>query len=132
MAVLKRKIAKDTGWPPERRAQQSARARAEKIWLKSTGPRSQVGKAKSALNSLKHGAYSREMVRVNRALRDQRDFMKLLVADSRARRRYRLSGNDPALKPFDIRPLALFLHRRFIIETARILKDDFPFRVLRI
>lgn len=43
------------GWPPERRAAQRLRIRAQKPWLKSTGPRSVAGKATSARNATRHG-----------------------------------------------------------------------------
>lgn len=41
------------GWTPERRARQSAMMRARKIWLKSTGPKTAAGKARSARNAAK-------------------------------------------------------------------------------
>jgi hypothetical protein len=43
------------GWTPERRAQQSARIRLWQPWRRSTGPRSETGKAQSSMNGLKHG-----------------------------------------------------------------------------
>lgn len=61
------------GWTPERRAQQSARIRLWQPWKRSTGPRSDAGKAQSAMNGLKHGGRSRvhimEMRRVRYVLR---------------------------------------------------------------
>lgn len=42
-----------SGWSPERRAKQSAMMRARKIWLKSTGPRTKAGKARSSRNAAK-------------------------------------------------------------------------------
>ncbi len=42
------------GWPPERRKAQSARMRAAQIWLRSTGPRSAEGKARSCLNACQY------------------------------------------------------------------------------
>jgi hypothetical protein len=61
------------GWTPERRAQQAARIRVWQPWRRSTGPRSEAGKAQSAMNALKHGGRSRahimQMRRVRNALR---------------------------------------------------------------
>ena len=51
-AALKRR---PKGWTPERRARQSARARETQPWRHATGPRSETGKARSAMNGLKHG-----------------------------------------------------------------------------
>lgn len=82
MIVLKRKIEKDTGWSPARRAQQSARMRAARIWLKSTGPRTPEGKRRASANSLKIGVFTREgrevMGLVRIALRAQRVFLRNL------------------------------------------------------
>jgi len=61
------------GWTPERRAQQAARIRQWQPWKRSTGPRTDAGKAQSAMNGLKHGGRSRahimQMRRVRHALR---------------------------------------------------------------
>ena len=61
------------GWTPERRAQQAARIREWQPWRRSTGPRTEAGKAQSAMNGLKHGGRSRahimQMRRVRHALR---------------------------------------------------------------
>ena len=42
-------------WTPERRAQQAACLRTLKPWLRSTGPRTTAGKARSARNAYKGG-----------------------------------------------------------------------------
>jgi hypothetical protein len=61
------------GWTPERRAQQAARIRDWQPERRSTGPRSEAGKARSAMNALKHGGRSRahilQLRRVRNALR---------------------------------------------------------------
>ena|SRR5688572_17937757 len=62
---------KGLGWTPERRAKQAELIRASKPWLKSTGPRSEAGKARCATNALKHGFRSRpflERIREERQL----------------------------------------------------------------
>lgn len=43
------------GWSKERRAAQAARCRAQKPWVKSTGPKTAKGKIISARNATKHG-----------------------------------------------------------------------------
>lgn len=40
-------------WTPERRARAAERARTHKPWLRSTGPRSEEGKARSSRNAFK-------------------------------------------------------------------------------
>ena len=66
------------GWPPERRARQAELIRARKPWLKSTGPRTAAGKAKTRYNGLKHG-------RRCKAYRDLRSAMYALYQDCRRR-----------------------------------------------
>ena len=58
-------------WSPERRAKQAERIRANQPWLKSTGPRTDAGKARSAANAGKYGFRSEafiERVREERQL----------------------------------------------------------------
>jgi hypothetical protein len=54
------------GWSPERRARQAAAIRAWQPWRKSTGPRTQAGKARSSRNALKHGSRSKATVEARR------------------------------------------------------------------
>lgn len=63
------------GWSPERRAAQSARARASKPWLKSTGPRTSAGKRRCRMNGLKHGHRSEPMRLLSRLLNAQKIFV---------------------------------------------------------
>ncbi len=45
-------------WTDAQRAAASERARKSKPWLRSTGPKTAAGKARSARNALKHGYYT--------------------------------------------------------------------------
>ena len=57
------------GWTPERRARQAARIPDWQPWRRSTGPRSEAGKAQSAMNGLKHGGRSRAHIMQMRRVR---------------------------------------------------------------
>lgn len=54
--------AANAGWSPERRAKQAELIRTLKPWTKSTGPRTEPGKARCAANALKHGFRSRAFI----------------------------------------------------------------------
>lgn len=86
-APLKRR---PKGWTPARRARQSALIRLWQPWRRSTGPRTEAGKARSAMNPLKHGGRSRahilEMRRVRYALRLAARNIALLRAHIRLRK----------------------------------------------
>ena len=61
------------GWTPERRARQAALIRNWAPWRRSTGPKTEAGKARCSKNALKHGGRSRarilELQRIRRILR---------------------------------------------------------------
>ena len=64
------------GWKPERRAAQAARARAQKPWLKSTGPRTEQGRKNSRMNAYKHGMRSECCREIKALLRRQAAFLE--------------------------------------------------------
>ena len=49
------------GWTTERSKKQSERIREWKPWEKSTGPKTELGKAKTSKNAFKHGMRSAEI-----------------------------------------------------------------------
>ena len=71
--VPARAAGRGKGWTPERRARQAARARLTQPWRHSTGPRTEAGKARVAMNGLRHGCRSRAWLlkarRIRRAIR---------------------------------------------------------------
>src|SRR5262245_18683106 len=82
------------GWTPARRARQSALIRGWQPWRRSTGPRTQAGKARTAQNARRHGFSSHETLlklrRVRHALHlvDRNlAFLRLLCLLKRARHR---------------------------------------------
>lgn len=68
------------GWTPERRARQRALIEQWRPWEKSTGPRTDEGKAIAAQNALVHGGRCREWLdmlkRINTSLREQREALR--------------------------------------------------------
>ena len=73
------------GWTPERRARQAELIRTWRPWDRSTGPRTDAGKAKASRNADKAGAWAseRDSLRAfNRyardLLREQRELMDRL------------------------------------------------------
>src|SRR5262245_22927938 len=91
--------ASHKGWSAERRARQAALIRGWQPWRRSTGPKTEAGKARSAANALKHGFRSRETVeklrRVNHALQlaaRNTSFLRLLIRIRNAHRRIRATS----------------------------------------
>jgi len=64
------------GWTEERRRKQAEIIRQNKPWEKSTGPKTQKGKDKVALNALKHGRDSQMMRSYSAALTLNAQFVK--------------------------------------------------------
>lgn len=61
-------------WTQEQRERQSALIRSCKPWNRSTGPRTEAGKATASGNALKHGmrsaAWAAERKSINQVMRD--------------------------------------------------------------
>ena len=79
------------GWTSERRAQQAALIRTWRPWDRSTGPRTEAGKAKASRNAAKIGPWKAERDNIralNRymrcLLRRQRELIRLLARSSAA------------------------------------------------
>ena len=64
-------MRRNNGWTAERRARQAELLRRLRPWLKSTGPKSESGKANSKMNAEKHGGRGRltSVARLRRVLR---------------------------------------------------------------
>lgn len=76
-------MKKAKGWTPERRAKQAATIRKWKPWERSTGPRTEAGKATVARNAYKGGTWLkyRELSKMmNALLREQREAMQELTS----------------------------------------------------
>lgn len=69
MRNRRRAQAAAAGWTLERRARQARIIQRWKPWLKSTGPRSVSGRARSSQNAIRHGGRSEAVRRLARVLR---------------------------------------------------------------
>ncbi len=65
-------------WTIDARAKQAARIRMQKPWVKSTGPKTEMGKRMSSRNSFKHGAYSIDIQTIKFYLHRQRRYIATL------------------------------------------------------
>ncbi len=73
-------------WTPSQRKDQSAKCRAQKIWLKATGPKTLEGKKRSSQNARKHGMRSEEIKGFKKLLRMQAQMLKKYKAWERIER----------------------------------------------
>jgi hypothetical protein len=62
-------------WSAERRANQRKAIYRWRPWERSTGPRTEIGKAAAAQNSLKHGGTTVQ------ARQERRDLLRLIAAE---------------------------------------------------
>ena len=67
-----KKAGPSKGWPPERRKAQAERIRQQQPWTHSTGPRTEAGKTRAALNATTHGMTGTAAQELRDALRTQR------------------------------------------------------------
>lgn len=63
------------GWTPERRQRQAAAIQQWRPWERSTGPKSETGKAKVARNAFK-GGWRPQLRELAQVLREQRETVK--------------------------------------------------------
>ncbi|WLT31123.1 hypothetical protein [Geothrix sp. PMB-07] len=66
-----------SGWTEERKAKQAEAIRRWKPWERSTGPKTEAGKAASSRNAFKGRSNARELLReLGRLLREQKEVLK--------------------------------------------------------
>ena len=91
-------------WTPEQRADAAQRARKNKPWRHSTGPKTAAGKARSRLNSYKHGLHSVACRELKWVLREQSRYVATINVWIKTRRAANALGlPDPAFA-FTFRP----------------------------
>lgn len=79
-----RAIKSKNGWTEERRAKQRAAILRRAPWKKSTGPRTEAGKKKSAQNAYKHGHRGREWREFYALLAKKRLYVRRVLAERMA------------------------------------------------
>ena len=100
--------AAKSGWSPERRARQAALIRSWAPWRRSTGPKTEAGKARCSMNALKHGFRSRATIGEYRRIRHVLRLAARNIAILRAHIRARDQAARPQIKfkPWYARALA--------------------------
>ena len=71
---------KSRAWTPERRAAHRKMLQDKKPWLKSTGPKTLVGKKRVSMNAQKHGLHSAEFLAQLKILRILLRAQKIYIA----------------------------------------------------
>jgi hypothetical protein len=97
MGISARINHRPKGWTPERRARQAVLIRGWQPWRRSTGPKTDAGKARCAMNALTHGFRSRasiqEFQRIRYAIRlaaFNNERLRAFIRDRNARPRIRI------------------------------------------
>jgi len=108
-----------SGLSPARRATHAAAIRRWKPWANSTGPRTPIGKAKSAQNAYKHGGRARGAKLYNQALSAQRACVRTIRAHRAVPQKYL---TNKLLKRFEGRIQTL--HRIFLVRLHQSLEYD--------
>ncbi len=71
---------KSRRWTPEMRERQAQRIRKQKIWQKTTGPKTPSGKNASKINAAKHGLRSESYRMICVLLREQQAILNATIA----------------------------------------------------
>lgn len=62
-------------WTDDARRKQAQRMKEQQIWQYATGPKTSAGKARSAQNAYKHGAYTKAAKNLRSFLRAHKDVL---------------------------------------------------------